>query len=80
MLEIKQGINAGQVNSGSTAKCLKTQSFYSQVIPSQSIRALLFSCRRHSGCVLSVLIFCSSGAGSVFCEEKVSLSVSGSQL
>ncbi len=39
MLEIKQGINAGQVNSGSTAKCLKTQSFYSQVNPSQSIRA-----------------------------------------
>jgi len=31
MLEIKQGTNAGQINSGSTAKCLKTQAFYSQV-------------------------------------------------
>jgi hypothetical protein len=29
MLEIKQGINAAQVNSASTPKCLKTQSFYS---------------------------------------------------
>jgi hypothetical protein len=36
MLEIKQAINAGQVNSGSTSKCLKTQLFSSQVNSRQS--------------------------------------------
>src|SRR5271169_7241628 len=36
MLEIKQGINAVRIYSGSTAKCLKTQAFYSQVNSCQS--------------------------------------------
>ena len=58
MLEIEHGINAGRVNSGSIAKCLKTQSFYSQV---NSNSCILFSCRRRSGCVLSALISCSRG-------------------
>jgi len=36
MLESKQRNNAGQINSGSTAKCLKTQAFYPQVNSCQS--------------------------------------------
>jgi hypothetical protein len=63
MLEIKHGINAGQVNSGSTAKCLKTQSFYSQVNSSHSTPASILRCRRRSGCVLSGLTACSEGNG-----------------
>src|ERR1035438_9142077 len=36
MLEIKQESNAGRINSGSTAKSVKTQAFYSEVNSCQS--------------------------------------------
>ena len=36
MLEINQESNAGRINSGSTAKSLKTQAFYSEVNSCQS--------------------------------------------
>ncbi len=69
MLEIKQAINAGQVNSGSTAKCLKTQSFYSQV---NSCQSTLANSRIHLRAAVAVevafsvpMISCSEGAGSV---------------
>jgi hypothetical protein len=36
MLEIKQESNAGRINSGSTAKSVKTQAFHSEVNSCQS--------------------------------------------
>jgi len=36
MLEIKQESNAGRINSGSTAKSVKPQAFYSEVNSCQS--------------------------------------------
>jgi len=65
MLENKLGINAGQVNCASTAKSLKTQSFYSQVNSCQSTPASILSCRRRSGCVFSAHDLLLRGARSV---------------
>ena len=67
MLEIDQGINAGRVNSGSTAKCLKTQSFYSQVNSSQSTCASLSAAAAVQVAVLNALICCSERLGPFFC-------------
>lgn len=79
MLEIKHGINAGQVNSGSTAKCLKTQSFYSQVNSWQSTRVSFSAAVAVQVAVLSGLISRAEGRGLFFCEQKVSLWVSNSK-
>ena len=54
MREIKQVINAGHVNSGSTAKCLKTQAFYSQVNSCQSNSCIHFERTSGSGFALTI--------------------------
>jgi hypothetical protein len=50
MLEINQESNAGRINSGSTAKSLKTQVFYSQMNsfqPRQSVAMVPFRLPDH---------------------------------
>jgi len=71
MPEIKQGINAGRVNSGSTAKCLKTQAFYPQVNSRQSTLLTIRS-RTAVQVALAVIDLLLRGGGSGLLWRKAS--------
>jgi hypothetical protein len=61
MTEIKQESNAGRINSGSTAKSVKTQAFYSEVN----------SCQSSFGRVVRLFSFLFRNSGPLNSDERI---------